>query len=56
MVIILQGQLFSWREIDDLGDLERLCLVLEHLPDEALMRHLEEDRGRGRDDYPVRAV
>jgi len=33
-----------------------LCLVLEHMPDEKLMRHLELERGHGRDDYPIRAV
>ena len=54
MAIIAQRNLFSWKEIDDLGDLERLCLLLEHLPDEELMLTLEEHRGRGRDDYPVR--
>jgi transposase len=46
----------SWEEIEELGDLERLKLVLEYLPDEALMRQMEKERGRGRDDYPVRAV
>lgn len=56
MAIVPQRSLFSWEEIEDLGDLERLRLVLEHLPDEDLMRALEEHRGRGRDDYPVRAV
>jgi hypothetical protein len=56
MAILPQGRLFCWQEIEDLRDLERLRLVLGSLPDEALMRHLEADRGRGRDDYPVRAV
>ncbi|MFC1735221.1 transposase [Candidatus Hydrogenedentota bacterium] len=56
MAIIAQRNLFSWKEIDDLGDLERLRLLLEHLPDEELMRTLEKHRGRGRDDYPVRAT
>jgi len=56
MAIIPQRSLFSWREIDDLGDLQRLRLVIEHLPDESLMRALEAERGQGRDDYPVRAV
>ncbi len=56
MAIIPQKQLFSWKEIEDLGDLERLQLVLQTLPDEALMRTLERERGKGRDDYPVRAV
>jgi len=31
-------------------------LVLEYLPDEALMVQLEKSRGHGRDDYPVRAM
>jgi len=56
MAIIPQRQLFGWREIEDLGELERLRLVLEHLPDGELMAALERERGRGRDDYPVRAV
>ena len=56
MAIIAQKKLFGWKEIDDLGDLERLNLVLNYLPDEKLMRVLEEERYRGRDEYPVRAV
>jgi hypothetical protein len=38
------------------SDLDRLQLVLEALPDEKLMQKLEGHRGRGRDDYPVRAT
>ena len=56
MAILPQQNLFSWEEIEELGDLERLKLVLEHMPDEELMRHMERQRGRGRDEYPVRAV
>jgi transposase len=56
MASIPQRSLFSWQEIDELGDLHRLRLVLDHLPDEELMRVLERHRGKGRDDYPVRAV
>ena len=56
MAIIPQQNLFNWEEIEELGDLERLRLVLEHMPDEGLMRHLEKERAQGRDDYPVRAV
>lgn len=56
MAIIPQLRLFGWEEIEELGDLERLRLVLENLPDEELMRDLERERKRGRDDYPVRAV
>jgi len=56
MAIIPQMKLFAWNEIQTLGDLERLRLVLDYMPDEALMRTLERRRGKGRDDYPVRAV
>ncbi len=56
MSIIPQKQLFGWQEIYELGDLQRLSLVLNYLPDEELMKKLEEERGKGRDDYPVRAV
>lgn len=56
MAIIPQRRLFGWEEIEQLGDLERLRLVLENLPDEELMVDLERERGRGRDDYPVRAL
>jgi hypothetical protein len=56
MAIISQQTLFVWSEIEELGDLERLRLVIEYMPDEWLMRKLEDERGKGRDDYPVRAV
>src|SRR5690625_92192 len=56
MAIIPQMSLFSWKEMNELGDLERLRLVLEYMPDEELMQTLEKKRGRGRDDYPVRAM
>jgi len=49
--------MFGWEdEINNLGDLKRLKIVLETLPDEKLMRKLERKRGKGRDDYPVRAM
>ena len=56
MAIIPQQTFFVWDEIENLGDLERLRLVLEYMPDEELMRELEKERGKGRDDYPVRAM
>ena len=56
MAMIPQKQLFRWEEIENLGDLQRLDLVLKYLPDEPLMRFLESHRGRGRNDYPLRAV
>lgn len=56
MAILPQLKLFEWNEIQTLGDLERLRFVLEYMPDEKLMRALEQHRGRGRNDYPVRAM
>ena len=57
MAIIPQISLFQWeQDIEILGDLERLQLVLENLPDEGLVRLLEKERGQGRNDYPVRAM
>ena len=56
MAIISQQTIFVWADIAELGDLERLKLVLENMEDEELMRVLESERGKGRDDYPVRAV
>ncbi|MFS8630447.1 MAG: hypothetical protein LOD92_04685 [Bacillales bacterium] len=46
MAIIPQLSLFAWEEIEELGDLERLRLVLEHMPDEHLMQKLEQKRGK----------
>ena len=56
MAIIPQKKLFDWTEIQTFGDLERLRLVLDYLPDEELMVKLERERGKGRDDFPVRAM
>ena len=54
---IAQKRLFGWEEIEGLGELARLHLVLKALPDEKLLRALGKDRGRrGRDDYPVRGM
>ena len=51
MAIISETFLFRWDSVDQLGDLERLKLVLDALPDEPLMQLLETGRGRGRNDY-----
>jgi len=56
MAIIPQPQLFGWEQIDELGDLERLVLVLKNLHDGELMVTLERECGNGRDDYPVRPM
>lgn len=56
MAFIHQRQLFSWKDIENLGDLERLKLVIENMPDEDLMVLLERNRGKGRNRYPVRPI
>jgi len=56
MAIIYEKEFFSWKEIENLGDLERLKLVIECMPDEKLMQVLEKIRDCGRNDYPIRAM
>jgi hypothetical protein len=56
LAIIAQKKMFEWEEVDRLGDLDRLRMVLNSLPDEELMEAMEAARGNGRDDYPIRAV
>ena len=56
MAIIPQRQLFSWKEIENLADLQRFSLLVKYLPDEELMDKLESLRSKGRNDYPVRAI
>jgi hypothetical protein len=43
MATIAQKQLFRWDQIEALGDLARLKLVLDNLPDEALMKNTLPD-------------
>ena len=56
MATIAQPYLFSWQSIDAASDLDRLRLVLCALPDEELVCLLEQLRGHGRNDYPVRPM
>jgi len=56
MAKLLVPYLFKWQDVEVRSDLERLRLVVDYLPDEALMEKLEKHRKRGRDDYPIRPV
>ncbi len=56
MNIIPQMSLFGENEFEDLGDLERLQMVLASLPDEGLIRALYRIRGQGRNDWPCEAM
>lgn len=53
---IVQRSLFTWQDVYEQGDLARLQLVLENIEDEALMAKLEHARGKGRNEYPIRAM
>ncbi len=55
MAIIERG-IFRWQDVNVESDLKRLEYALNVMPDEGLMRALEDAREKGRDDYPVRAV
>ena len=57
MAIIRQQTLFNWEnDIENLGDLERLQLVIDYMPDDELINALEKDRKNGRNDYPIIAM
>ena len=56
MRIALTKPLFAWDELEDSPSLRTLKRLLEALPDAALLDGLRQMRGRGRDDYPVRAL
>ena len=56
MATIPQSNLFSWEAVEARSDLDRFYLVCEHLPDERIVQELEALRGRGRNDFPVRAM
>jgi len=47
MAIIPQISMQLWDEIESLGDLERLRLVIEYMPDEDLINTLERERKNG---------
>lgn len=56
MAKIIQQKIFRWKDVEASGELERLRMVIEEMPDEELMKVLESERKGKRDDYPIRAV
>lgn len=56
MKIITQISLFDDTQNENLGDLERLQMVLENIPDERILNRLKEMRGKGRNEWPVEAM
>ena len=53
---ISQISIFEYREIENLGDLERLKIFFENINDKQLCTKLEKARKNGRNDYPVRTM
>lgn len=53
---ISQISIFDYREIENLGDLERLKIFFENIQDNELCQTLEKERKNGRNDYPVRTM
>jgi len=60
MAIIQKLNLFNWtifhNDSQNLGDLERLKLVIETMPDKKLMQTLQTLRANGRNDHPIDAM
>jgi hypothetical protein len=53
MKIAITKPLFAWDALEDSPSLQSLRLVLEAIPDHALLESLRAARGKGRDDYPI---
>lgn len=56
MATIINPSLFSWNDVEARSDLDRFYLVRDNLPDEKIVMELEDRRGNGRDEFPVRAM
>jgi hypothetical protein len=60
MAIVQELSLFSWKNFHDdlqnIGDLERLKLVIETMPDRKLVQTLRTLRAKGRNDHPIEAM
>ena len=53
MKIAITKPLFAWDALDDSPSLRSVRVLLEAIPDHALLESLRDARGKGRDDYPV---
>ena len=56
MATIINPFLFSWNDVEARSDLDRFYLVRDNLPDEKIVMGLEDRRGKGRDEFPVRSM
>ena len=56
MLIHATRPLFAWSELEDSPSLQTIRAVLSSLPDQPLLDGLQQARGHGRDDYPLRVL
>jgi hypothetical protein len=56
MKIAITKPLFAWDALEDSPSLQSLRVLLESIPDHALLESLRSARGKGRDDYPVEVL
>jgi len=56
MIIAITKPLFAWDALEDSPSLKSIRLLLEAIPDHALLESLRDARGKGRDDYPVEVL
>jgi hypothetical protein len=56
MKIAVTKPLFAWDALEDSPSLQSLRVLLEAIPDHALLEALRASRGKGRDDYPVEVL
>jgi Transposase DDE domain./Transposase domain (DUF772). len=56
MRIHIRQPLFAWNALEDSPSIRTIRDFLQAVPDHDLLAGLEQQRGRGRDDYPVRVL
>lgn len=56
MAVTRQPFLFSWRDVESSGELDRFMIVKNNMHDDGIVRELRRRRGKGRNDYPVLAM
>lgn len=56
MLIAISKPLFAWDALEDSPSLKSIRILLEAIPDHALLQSLRDARGKGRDDYPVEVL
>ena len=56
MILYTTDSLFAWNRLDDSPDLKTIRDFFEILPDGPLLEALRANRGRGRNDCPIRRL